>query len=351
MTKYWNGTTRRRFMAGLAMGLCASLVPAATAFAQEDVASFYQGKTITIYVGFGPGGGYDMYGRLAADFLGAHIPGNPEVIVENMPGAGGRLAAQYLHSVAPQDGTALSVVVQSVAMDSATGTIPGGIDASQFNAVGRMTANYELGISWHDTGIATFEDTLSNTVAFASTGAGSASAFVPKMLNDLEGAQYNIIPGYEGVASARLALESGEVDAMMAGLAGLQSSNPEWLEDGTINVLWQLATEAHPEFPDAVVIGQLGETEDEKAMYRLVAGAADIGRSLITTPNVPQERLDALRAAFDAMIADPAFAQAAADRNLDLDPLSGAALQEVIESQMNVSEDAIELTRSYVLAQ
>tara|TARA_R110002051_G_scaffold324519_2_gene422132 strand:- start:1132 stop:2169 length:1038 start_codon:yes stop_codon:yes gene_type:complete len=335
---------RGGLLAILAAGLTQTPVPA---LAQDD---FYADKTVTIYVGFGPGGGYDRYGRLAADHLGQHIPGNPEIIVENMPGAGGRLAAQYLYNVAEQDGTALAVIVQSVAMDSATGAIPGDIDASQFNAVGRMTANYELGIAWMDTGIETFEDTLENEVQFASTGAGSASSFVPRMLNDIEGARYNIIQGYEGVAAARLALESGEVDAMMAGLAGLQSSNPEWLEDDVINVIWQLSTEAHPDFPDVPVIGQMGETDDEKAMFRLVAGAADIGRALVTTPNVPEDRVQILRDAFDAMIADPQFQAAAEEQNLDLDPISGAELQEVIESQMNVSDAAIEMTRSYVMA-
>ncbi|HWJ87957.1 MAG TPA: tripartite tricarboxylate transporter substrate-binding protein [Pelagibacterium sp.] len=343
--------SRRGVLAGLAVSLCATLAPVSGALAQDAVADFYRGKTVTIYVGFGPGGGYDLYGRLASDYLGQYIPGNPDVIVENMPGAGGRLAAQYLYAVAPKDGTALSVVVQSVAMDSATGAIPGNIDAARFNAIGRMTANYELGITWHTTGIETFDDTLTTPVAFASTGAGSASAFVPLMLNDLEGTQYKIIQGYEGVASARLALESGEVDAMMAGLAGLQSSNPEWINDGIVNVIWQLSTAPHPDFPDVPAIGQLGETEDEQAMFRLVAGAADIGRALITTPDVPQDRVDALRAAFDAMAADPAFIEAAAQRNLDLDILSGAALQEVIHSQMDVSDEAIDLTRSYVLAQ
>lgn len=350
MTKT-NRASRRAVLLGLTAGLCTMALPVSGAMAQDAVADFYSGKTITIYVGFGPGGGYDLYGRLAADYLGQYIPGNPDVIVENMPGAGGRLAAQYLYAVAPQDGTALSVVVQSVAMDSATGAIPGNINAAEFNAIGRMTANYELGITWHDTGVETFEDTLTTPVAFASTGAGSASAFVPLMLNDLEGTQYNIIQGYEGVAAARLALESGEVDAMMAGLAGLQSSNPEWLADGIVNVIWQLSTEPHPDFPEVPAIGQLGETEDEQAMFRLVAGAADIGRSLITTPGVPEDRIEALRAAFDAMAADPAFIEAAAQRNLDLDVISGAQLQDVIDSQMNVSDAAVEMTRSYVLAQ
>lgn len=340
---------RRRFLLTMAAAAAAGLVRPSTAAAQ-DAASFYAGKTVTIYVGFGPGGGYDLYARLAAEFLGRHIPGNPNVIVENMPGAGGRLAAQYLYAVAPKDGTALNVVVQSVAMDSAIGAIPGDVDASQFNAVGRLTSNYELGITWHKTEVRTFEETRTTPVAFASTGAGSASAFVPIMLNDLNGTQYKVIQGYEGVAAARLALENGEVDAMMAGLAGLQSSNPEWFTEKLVNVIWQLSTAPHPDFPDVPAIGQLGNTEDEKAMFRLVAGAADIGRSLITTPDVPQERLDVLRAAFEAMAADPEFGAAAAQRKLDLDIMSGVELQTIIENQMNVSDTAIEMTRAYVLS-
>lgn len=338
---------RRTLLAGSAAALIALGITPGTAAAQS-VEEFYDGNTITIYVGFSPGGGYDSYGRLAAEFLGRHIPGNPEVIVENMPGAGGRIAAQYLYNVAPKDGTSLAVIVQSVAMDSALGTLPGGVDASEFNAIGRLVSNYELGIAWQGTGIETFDDTLEQQVEFASTGAGSASSFVPAMLNDLYGAQYNVVTGYAGVSAARLALEQGEVEAMMTGLAGLRSSNPEWLNDGLVNVLWQLSLEPHPDYPDVPAIGQLGETEEQQAMFRLVAGAASVGRSLVATPDVPEDRLEALRAAFSAMVEDPDFIAAAEERNLELDTATGEELQAVIEGQMDVSDAVIEMTAGYV---
>ncbi|SDW74500.1 Bug family tripartite tricarboxylate transporter substrate binding protein [Roseicitreum antarcticum] len=330
--------------AGLSMG-------AAAAYSQTDaIAEFYDGQTITIYVGFGPGGGYDLYGRLAADFLGKHIPGNPDVIVENMPGAGGRLAAQYLYSVAPQDGTALSVIVQSVGMDSALGTIPGNVDAAQFAAIGRLTANYELGIAWAGAEAQNFEDAKTVPVPFASTGAGSASAFVPRMLNDIEGTQFEVIAGYQGTSNAAIAMEQSEVDAMMIGIAGLRASRPDWLDNGMVNVLWQLSNEPHPDFMDVPAVGQLGTTDEERQMLQLVAGAAGVGRSLVTTPNVPAERVEALRRAFDAMLEDEAFLAAATERNQELDPISGEALQDVINSQMDVSPDALERVRAYVMA-
>ncbi|WP_114964452.1 Bug family tripartite tricarboxylate transporter substrate binding protein [Alkalilacustris brevis] len=332
----------------VAAGAATSL--AATSALADGVEEFYSGKTITIYVGFGPGGGYDLYGRLAADFLGDHIPGNPNVIVENMPGAGGRMAAQYLYSVAPQDGTALSVIVQSVAMDSALGTIPGDVDASQFSGIGRLTANYELGLAWHEAPAKTFEDAKNVDVPFASTGAGSASHFVPRMLNDIEGTRFQVIAGYEGTAAASIALEQGEVDAMMIGIAGLRASRPSWIENNLFNVLWQLSNTPHPDFADVPAVGQLGETEEEKQMLRLVAGAADVGRSLVAPPNVPEERIEALRRAFDAMVADPEFIATATERNQELDTISGEELQAVIEGQMNVSGDAVERVRSYVTA-
>ena len=341
------GLCRRNVLAGSAAALVALATGPGSAEAQS-VEEFYEGNTITIYVGFSPGGGYDSYGRLAAEFLGRHIPGNPEVIVENRPGAGGRIAAQFLYNVAPKDGTALAVIVQSVAMDSALGTLPGDVDAAEYDAIGRLVSNYELGIAWHDTGIETFEDTLTEQVEFASTGAGSASSFVPAMLNDVYGAQYNVVAGYSGVSAARLALEQGEVDAMMSGLAGLRSSNPEWLNDGLVNVLWQLSLEPHPEYPDVPAIGQLGKTEDEKAMFRLVAGAASVGRSLVATPDVPEDRLAALREAFSAMVEDPEFIAAAEERNLELDTATGEELQSIIADQMDVSDAVIEMTTGYV---
>lgn len=333
------------------LGLAAAVALLATpALAQDSVASFYKGKTITIYVGFGPGGGYDLYGRLAADHLGKFIPGHPSVIVQNMPGAGGRRAAQYLYKVAPQDGTALAVIVQSVALDSATGAIPGNIDASKYNAVGRLVDNYELGLTWHKSKIKTFDDAKKGEVSFASTGGGSASSFVPKMLNDIEGTKFKVVAGYKGAAAATLAMEQGEVDGSMSGLAGLKSSHPDWLSKPLVNVLWQLSNKPSADYPKVPAVGQMGHTPEQKAMLRLVAGASEVGRSLLATPNVPKERVEALRAAFSKMVANKAFLADANQRHLEINPITGAELQKVIEEQMHTSPQAIAMARKYTVS-
>ncbi|WP_374423229.1 hypothetical protein [Paracoccus sp. (in: a-proteobacteria)] len=207
-----------------------------------------------------------------------------------------------------------------------------------------------MGVIWHSSGIKTYEDTLSKAVIFGATGAGSTSAVVPQILNDLERAKYNIIQGYEGGSAVRLAMESGEVDAMMPSYSSLLSDRPEWFTDGSINIIWQLANEPHPDLPDVVTIGSLGETPEEQGMYRLIAGVAEIGRAIVTTPNVPDAQLKTLRAGFDDMAKDPAFIAAAKQRNLPIDAMSGEDLQVRIAEQLDAPEGALDLLRQYLTA-
>lgn len=342
--------TRHGFLAtGLVLALGGGF--ATPASAQDDAENFFTDKIVTIYVGFSPGGGYDVYARLVSEFLGRHIPGNPDVVVENMPGAGGRIAVQYLYAVAPQDGTSLSVPVQSMALDSLLNVLPGEVDARDFIAIGRMTTEYELGMVWNDVEADTLEEIMETPVTFASTGAGSASSFVPLMLNDMVGTQFNVIQGYQGANAAMMALETREVEGAMQGIAGMTASRPDWIPGGVVDVVWQLGLRRHELVPDAPAVGELGNTELDRAALRLVSGAAEIGRALITTPNVPEERVEVLRTAFDAMMADPDFRAAADERNYLLEPMSGAELQVEIAAQMDVPQDVIDKVMPYVVAQ
>lgn len=334
------GMLARRIAPAVMLAVC---LTGGAAMAQDD---FYAGKTIRILVGFAPGGGYDLYGRIASEFLPNYIPGKPDVIVENMPGAGGRTAAQYLYAIAPQDGTAIGVMVQSIAVDSLIGEVQ--LDAAKFQAIGRFTSNYEFGVSWHEAEAQSFADAQQVPVTFASTGAGSASSFVPAMLNDIAGTQFQVIQGY--TSGLELALEQGEADAMMIGLPILRAGRQDWLNEGKINFLWQLANQPHPDYPDVPAVGQLGESELEKTMLQLVADASDVGRSLFAPPNVPRERIEILQRAFDAMVNDPEFIRVATERNMELDPATGEALQAIIDRQMSAGDDVVDLARSYISA-
>ena len=331
--------------------LAGFLGSAAQSRAQSDaIAEFYKGKTVKIVVGFGVGGGYDIYARLAGEHLGRFIPGNPTVIVENMPGGGGVRAASFLHGAAPKDGTVLSVIVQSIAFDSVLGELPGKIDASKYNFIGRLTSNVEAQFTWHTSPTKSLEDAKRNAVVVAATGVSSPSTIVPRMLNEAIGAKFKIVQGYPGTAEAALAMERGEVEGMMQSLESLQSAKPDWLREKKINFIWQLALKRHPGFPDVPAVGELGDTPEEQTMLKLIAGTADIGRSLVAPPDIPAERIAALRAAFQAMVADPAFLAAAKARNAHLDPATGEALQEIVAAAMATPKQVVERTRAIVTA-
>jgi tripartite-type tricarboxylate transporter receptor subunit TctC len=316
----------------------------------DPVADFYKGKTVKIIVGFAPGGGYDIYGRLAAEHLGRFIPGNPTVIVENMPGGGGVRAASFLHSAAPKDGTVLTVIVQSIAFDSVLGELPGKIDAGAYNFIGRLTSNVETQFTWHTSPTKTLEDAKRNAVIVGATGASSPSTIVPRMLNEAIGTKFKIVQGYSGTAEVSLAMERGEVEGMMQSLESLQSARPDWLREKKVNLIWQLAVKPHASFPDVPAVGQLGDTPEEKSMLRLIAGTAEIGRSLVAPPGIPADRLTALRQAFQTMIADPQFQATAKSRNASLDPLSGEALQDLVAAAMKTPKEVVERTRAVVIA-
>ena len=345
---------RPRLHCGFKLGvaaLAALLGSLAQSHAQSDaVADFYKGKTVKIVVGFGVGGGYDIYARLAAEHFGRFVPGNPTVIVENMPGGGGVRAASFLHAAAPKDGTVLSVIVQAIAFESVLGNLPGKIDASQYNFIGRLTSNVEAQFTWHASPTKSLEDAKRREVIVGATGTTSPSTIVPRMLNEAIGAKFKIVQGYPGTAEAALAMERGEVEGMMQSLESLQSAKPDWLREKKINFIWQLALKPHPEFADVPAVGQLGDTAEEQSMLKLIAGTADIGRSLVAPPGVPAERVAALRKAFQAMVADPQFQAAAKARNATLDPASGESLQEIVAAAMATPQAVVERTRAIVNA-
>lgn len=330
----------------VAGGLAAFTALGATgAMAQDMVEEFYTDRTVRIVVGFSPGGGYDLYARLAADHLGKHIPGNPSVIVENMPGGGGRRAAGYLYEIATKDGSELSVIVQAVAVDSALGEMPDVDDASQFNFIGRLTSNVELQFTWHTSDVTSLEDAKEQEVIVGATGPTSPSTTVPRMLNETIGTQFNVVSGYGGTSEVALAMERGEVEGMMQGVESLRSTRADWLEQDLINPIWQLSLRPHPVFPDTPVVGELGETDEDRQMLRLIAGTSEIGRSLAAPPGVPEERVQALRQAFQAMVEDPEFQADAEGRNAALDPATGEELQQLAEDTMQTPEAVIQRTR------
>jgi tripartite-type tricarboxylate transporter receptor subunit TctC len=295
---------------------------------------FFARKTISIYIGYTAGGSYDLYGRLIARHLGRHIPGQPTVVAQNMPGAGSLKAANYVYEVAPKDGTALGVVVESIALEQALANPGVHYDAAKFTYVGRVATSNNIFMQWHTSKVQSIEDSKHTESSMAGTGPGAIAETVPRLLNALAGTKFKIISGYPASNEAMLAMERGEVEGAYTGLETLLSTRKDWLAQKQINVLVQYATERHRLFPDVAAMTEFGRTDDERRILSLYGSAADIGIALVAPPDVPADRLAVLRRAFQAMVADPEFLADAKARQMEVEPATGEALQAMIATTL-----------------
>ena len=327
-----------------AMAVAAMLAGVGTLKA-EPIADFYRGKTMKIIIGYGPGGGYDLYGRLAAEFLGRHIPGNPTIVPENMPGGGSLKAVLYLYQVAPQDGTYLGSVSQQFASNAVTDE-KNKMDVARFHYLGRFTSNIDVGVALPQAGIKSFEEARKRQVVVGAEN-GSMSLIYAQALNTYGGAKLKIVKGYNGSADIQLAAERGEVDVNGSySLPAVLVSHPDWVRDGTANILYQNALKRFPQLPQVPTLSELMLTDEGRTVAHVVAGMAEIGRSILTTPGVPEERLAALRTAFQEMLKDPDFIAACAKRNLMLDPASGQEMDAINQETMSLPKPIVEALRT-----
>jgi len=307
----------------------------------DPVADFYAGKQIQMVIGYGVGGGYDLYARFAAEFLRKHIPGNPAIVPQNMPGAGSLKAINYLYSVAPKDGTVLGVVDQSLVLNTAaSGTR---IDVSQFRYLGRINQNVDVGVGLPGRGFQNFDDARKKEIKVGVSLEASTAVLLPAALKEYGGAQFKLIRGYSGAGEIMLALQRGEVDLVGGvGLPLLVVRNPEWLRDGKAVILYQNALERHPLLPNIPTLPELGLTEEGVTFLRVVASTAEIGRSILTTPGVPPKRLAALRQAFQSMVADPEYLAAATNRHIEVSSASGERIDKIVSETSRLPASVID---------
>ncbi|SDG27661.1 Bug family tripartite tricarboxylate transporter substrate binding protein [Pelagibacterium luteolum] len=329
--------------------LPAALLAGAPVMAQGSVEEFYAGKTIDMIIGYSPGGGYDQYARLVARHLGNYIPGNPEIVPRNMPGASSRLAAGYIYNVAPQDGTVLGTADQSLAVAQAMGDEALELDASGFGYIGSPAMENNVLITWHESGVETVDDAKETAIPIGATG-GSTSSQYPTIMNELLGTRFEIITGYPGGNDINFAMESGEVSGR--GSVNWASVKPlGWYEEGLINVLVQIGLQSEADLTDVPLLYELTENEEDEQLLRLLSAPTAIGRPIFTTPNVPEERLQALRDAFDEMVADPAFIEAAANEGLGVIPVSGEQLQATVDEILATSPEVAARLGEFIVAE
>jgi len=313
---------------------------AAPAWAEDD---FYKGKTVNFIIATATGGGYDTYSRLIARHLGRHLPGQSTVVPQNMPGAAGIRAANYLYSAAPKDGTTIGMLDQATNLDQILGTPGLAADASRFNWIGRILSNSAVLHAWHLAKVKTIEDAFKNELIVATSGAASRLNWT--VLNNVVGTKFKIITGYQGSSDSRLAMMRGEIDALSQPWPVLKVEGEQLLRDKQINLLLQTGADKHPELPQVPRMIDLGKTDDDRVLLALFSSPSTIGRSVAAPPDLPPERVRALRAAFTAALRDPALLEEVGKLKLMLDPLDGEALQAAIAGTGSVSTELVARAR------
>lgn len=334
-------------MVGKALIAAALLAGAAgfagPAHAQED---FYKGRTINLYIGFAPGGSYDLYARTLARHLGRHIPGSPTIVAQTMQGAGSFRAANYLFSVAPKDGTAMGTVSQAIALEEMLGTQGIMFKSAEFTWIGRSTNITELMMTWHTSKTQTYKDALQRETPIASTGPGSPSEGWPRLLNGLGGAKFKIIGGYQASANALLAMERGEVDASFTSWDTLSGSKPEWLENKRVNILVQFNRKRLAELPSTPSVVELANSDEDRRILDFYVTGAEVGRSFIAPPGLPPERTKTLRAAFMKMsLEDAEYKAELARAKAPVNAMPGDELQQMIVDIMKTPPALVERMR------
>ena len=286
---------------------------------------FYKGKTISLIIASNASGGYDTYGRLLSRHMGAHLAGNPSFVVQNMPGAGGIRAANHLYNVAPKDGTVIGIFDQAVFLNQLLGVAGMRADVAKFNWIGRMIGNSAVLFAWHTAQVKKIEDAFTHELIVAASGSSSRLNWTA--LNALTGTKLKLLTGYEGPATAKIAMERGEVEALSLPWPVLRNENRDWLNQKKINLLLQAGIEKNADLPQLPRMLDLAKNEEDRKVLEIFAAPSLVGRSFVAPPEVPKERVDELRAAFMAMVKAPEFLAEIEKMNFDIDPLPGAELQ------------------------
>ena len=314
--------------------------------ARSEDAPDLRGKTVTVVASFEAGGPYDFYARLVARYIGAHLPGTPNVIVQNMPGAGGLRGANYLYNVAARDGTAMGVVSQTVAVAQVLGTTPGlQYDVRKFTWIGRINSNVEVEHSWYQSGVRSIEDAKRREVIVAGTGPTSSSVVFPRLMNELIGTRFKVVQGFQGPTSAQLALERGEVEAIVKPWSSIKSSTPDWLRDKKIYLLVQYTRQRHRELPDVPAVVDLAQDDAQRQIFALFSAGSALGTSMLAPPGLTPATVAMLRQAFVETMRDPALVEEVRRSAVDIDPLPGDEVLKIVGSTFDIGPDVLERAR------
>jgi len=289
------------------------------------------GKNVTMLIGFGPGGGYDLWGRVVARHIGRHLPGTPNVVPQNMPGGGSFNAANHIYTIAPKDGTVLGIIARDAALGPLTGAAGARFDPLKINWIGTPTTETNVCISSDKAKVKTVKDLFETELIIGNTGVGTGTYSYPKALNGMIGTKFKLISGFPSSSDVFLAMERGEVDGICESLDSVVGKRPDWISSKKVHVLFQGGVAPNPELKDVPFVVDLARNDEQKQAIEFLYAGQGIGRPFVAPPDLPADRLKMLRDAFNATMKDPEFIADVKKQNLDLEPEDGEHLAALIK--------------------
>ncbi len=325
---------------------CGAAIQAGAAFAADPVADFYKGKDVQVVIGADVGGSYGLYGQLAVRHLKKHIPGQPNLVLQSMPGAGGLKALGYTYTAAPKDGTVITIAHAEVLFETLL------VEGNPFNAkdyrwIGRMMDADFVGLVTKKSGVANLDDAKKKQVIVGATGINSVTAVGPQLFNEFIGTKFKIVSGYKGTNEIFFAMEKGEADSIAVSWVTAAYIQGEKLKSGELIPVYAVAGERLKELPNVPNITEFGRTPTEKAFVEIYASSALIGRALAAPPGVPADRIQALRVAFQNMVKDPEFLADAKDKNIPVNLMAGEKLDAEVTRIMATPKDVVDGAKTF----
>ena len=318
--------------------LGSALLAAGPGLAQSPE-QFYKGKTVFLYVGEAEGGGYDTWGRLVAKHMKDHIPGNPTIVAQNVPGAGGLLALNQIANTAPKDGTTFAIVNRGMPFEPLLGGESTHFDPRKLNWIGSPEVDVIVCTARKDAEVKTMQDLFSKELIIGATGTGADSLTYPEFLQGLLGMKFKIVKGFPGSSPIVAATERGEVQGLCNSYNSV--ANTAYYRDGHLNILFQAALKGDPRIPQVPVATDLAKTDSDRQALKLFLARAAIGRPFVAPPNVPADRVQALRTAFDDTMKDESFIADTKKARLNLGPLTGQEIATIIDESYATPKDVV----------
>jgi tripartite-type tricarboxylate transporter receptor subunit TctC len=339
MQMRWNW--RRAWLVRIAFGAVFALAAMQSRAGAPDASGFYKGKTISLITSTGIGGTYDVVARFAARYMPAYVPGTPTIIVQNMPGGGNVLAANYMYNIAPQDGTAIATMHSAIPLQQVID--PAGVryDADKFNWLGSTGPQNEVILAWRTAGITTIAQAMDREMIVGGTGSSAGMVIIPAAMNSLLGTKFKIVTGYRSSEDVNLAMVRGEVQARAFSLGSIVSQHPDWLSEHKVVFLAQVGIKRDRLLPEVPLLMELAKNEEQRRIFEMLSSGPALGQPYMAPPGLPADRLAVLRQAFAATLSDAGFLGETQKMQFEIDPMSAADVAAIVHETIQQPADIV----------